>query len=377
MDVDVLVQNVSAQCIPNLVAAKTYRPRRVIWIYTPETESILKRLQQALQPMAQEVWQVNARDSQALASVLGQRFSSLKAKGKVVYHLTGGTKSMALQGMHALMKQAHLDGVGVVMDPQSQHFDAVLPKAVNNQTKCAELGFTEILRVHGSTRKDKSGRDMKHVVQHYDKLSKLRLWNPMLMQALKDIDVCSKDQAAANQGFFYSRKKTKLSLNVRQALQLVEDMKMIKGLVFRGDQFKFQAVGVDDAIAYIRNMWMEDWVAAVLEKHRGGQWKGGFSGVKVSIKDYHNSQEFDFLGARKNHLVYWSCKNTREMKAEQLFEVDALRDEVGGRDFHVAGLVHTAKVKQGLQDKARRLNVALVNVLHHDAEERLVNISCR
>lgn len=377
MKVDVLIQNVSDQCIPNLVAAKTYQPQRIIWIYTPEKENILKRLQQAVHGVRQEAWQVNARDSQDLASVLGQRFFNLKANGKVVYHLTSGTKSMALQGMYALMKQTHVDAVGVVMDPQSQHFDAVLPKAANNQTPCESLGFTEILRVHGSSRKDKSGRDMKSLVQHYDKLSSLRLLNPLLMRETQHFDVCSKEQAAKNQGFFFSRKKAALGKNTQKALELTQSIGAIQDLRIQGNQFRFTSVFVDDAIAYIRNIWMEDWVSAVLEKHNDGQWKGGYSGIRVSLKQYNNYQEFDFLGARKNHLVYWSCKNTKEVKSGQLFEIDALKDEVGGRDFHIAGLVHTADVKEGLKQKAKRLGLHLVNVLDADAEEKLVNISCR
>ncbi len=377
MKVDVLVQNVSDQCIPNLVAAKTYQPQRIIWIYTPEKENILKRLQQAVHGVRQETWQVNARDSQALASVLGQRFSNLKASGKVVYHLTSGTKSMALQGMYALMKQSHLSATGVVMDPQSQHFDAVLPKAANNQTPCVSLGFNQILHVHGSKRKDKSGRSMEIVLPHYDAIQKLRLLNPVLMRDLKDVDVCKKEEAQRNGGFYFLRQNKALTSNIQQGLHIAQDIGVIKGLNIQGNQFAFQTVYTDNPIKYIRNVWMEDWVTAVLAKHNDGNWKGGFSGIEVSIKQYENYQEFDFLGARKNHLVYWSCKNTSKLSSAQLFEIDALKDEVGGRDFHIAGLVHTAEIKEGLKQKAKRLGLHLVNVLDADAEEKLVRISCR
>jgi len=118
-------------------------------------------------------------------------------------------------------------------------------------------------------------------------------------------------------------------------------------------------------------------LAAVLAHHDDGAWRGGYSGVQVDIKHPGDHQEFDFLGVRKNHLVYWSCKNTSELKAAQMFEIDALRDEVGGRDFHIAGLMHTAPAESGMRSKAKRLNVHLVQVTAHDAEEQLCRFSLK
>jgi len=275
------------------------------------------------------------------------------------------------------MKQKHLQSEGVVMDPQSQHFDAVLPKAHNNQIPCEVLGFNQILSVHGSKRKDKTGRSMQVVLPHYESIQQLRVLYPQLMRDLKGVEVCAKADAQNNHGLFYLRNNKPLTSAIVQGLSLAQEIGMIKKLTIHQNQFGFEPVYTDNPIAYIRNTWMEDWVAAVLAKHDDGYWNGGFSGIEVSIKQYEDYQEFDFLGARKNHLVYWSCKNTKEVKPEQLFEIDALRDEVGGRDFHIAGLVHTATVKSGMRMKTKRLGLQLVNVLDNDAEDKLVEISCR
>jgi len=376
--VDVLIQNVSQQCIPNLVALQTFKPKKVIWISTLEMKDTLNRLQKAAGAYAQEVWEVDARNTDSLTTVLKQGFGRLVTKGEVVYHLTSGTKSMAVQGIVQLAMFTKQKGVtvrGVVMDPRSQHFDTVFPQAENNSIGCETLSFNQILSVHGSSRKDNSGRAMKGLKQFYEPLQELRSINAALTSSLKGRVVCNVKEAS-REGF-YLRGKGGLPDIVHRALYLAQDVGVIENLNINGNHFLFDSIHVKSPIAYIRNMWMEDWVGCVLAKD-DDEWCGGYSSIQVSIQKREDFQEFDFLGARKNHLVYWSCKNTpNKMDTSQLFEVDALRDEVGGSDFHVAGLVHTAVAELGMREKAKRLGVKLVNVLDADAEDKITDISCQ
>jgi len=375
--VTVLIQNVSDQCIPNLVAAKTFQPESIVWVCTQEKKDVLERLQQSTQIIThkQSVWWVDARNSEAMNQSLLAGFKKLNTQGSVIYHLTCGTKSMALQGLMqlAVYKQHyHVDVCGLVMDPHSQHFDVVFPVAQNNIHACNMLNFKDVLSVHGSCRKAKSGRDMQSLKKVYEPLNQLRHLHTALMRDLKGRRICSKDEAA--NGYFLWGDDT-LPKNVITGLELAQQAGVIENLKIDGGYFTFNPIQTMDPIAYIRNMWMEDWVGAVLASHDDGKWLGGYSSVKVEIKSPDDYQEFDFLGVRNNHLVYWSCKNTTEVKAQQLFEIDALRDEVGGRDFHVAGLVHTAKVETGLKMKAKRLGLHLLRVTDADAEIKLLQIS--
>jgi len=375
--VDVLIQNVSQQCIPNLVALQTFKPKKVIWISTLEMKETLNRLQKAAGGYAQEVWEVDARNTDSLTTVLKQGLGRLVTKDEVVYHLTSGTKSMAVQGIVQLAMFTKQKGVavrGVVMDPRSQHFDTVFPQAENNSIGCETLSFNQILSVHGSSRKDNSGRAMAHLKSIYEPLSQLRDINRLLYTSLIGRDICSKEESL--QKGYYLRGKGGLPKVVQQALSLVQDAGAIERLRIQGNYFWFDPLFTDNPIAYMRNTWMEDWAGSVLFKH-DNHWRGGFSSIQVSISKHDNYQEFDFLGSRKNHLVYWSCKNTKEVSSAQLFEVDALRDEVGGRDFHIAGLLHTAEVKGGIRYKAGRLGVKLVNILDADAEDKITDISCQ
>jgi hypothetical protein len=187
--------------------------------------------------------------------------------------------------------------------------------------------------------------------------------------------LCSREDAKFNG--YYLRGGNDLPMVVQEGLHLAQDAGVIRELRIQKQYFTFSSVYCENPYAYIRNMWMEDWVGAVLAKHDDGQWHGGYSSVKVSIKSPDDYQEFDFLGTRKNHLVYWSCKNTHEVKTPYFFEIDALRDEVGGRDFHIAGLVHTADVQVTLRKKAARLGVHLVQITQADAQERLLELSLK
>jgi hypothetical protein len=376
--VEVLIQNVSSQCIPNLVAIKSFKPKRVIWVYTDETTADLQRLKDASHAWVtqQEQWLVDARDSELLQQSFKAYFEQLSMQGKLVFHLTCGTKSMALQGMMQLAVYRQKQGVdvcAVVMDPNTQYFDVVFPLAQNNAYCCQMLAFDDVLKVHGSWRHKGSGRDMNMLRHVYEPLDSLRALHTPLMQALDGRSLCSAEEAKGN-GYFL-RGGNDLPGVVQEGLFLAQDAGVIKSLAIKGAYFSFESICCENPYAYIRNMWMEDWVGAVLAKHGMKQWSGGYSSVKVSIQSPEDYQEFDFLGVRKNHLVYWSCKNTSQVKAPQLFEIDALRDEVGGRDFHVAGLVHAVKVPYGLKKKAKRLGLHLVQITAPDAQEKLIRAS--
>ncbi|RMD65723.1 hypothetical protein D6833_02480, partial [Candidatus Parcubacteria bacterium] len=75
----ILIQNVSAQCIPNLVAAKTFRPRRLVWVHTPEFRETLDRLRKSASGFVeqQDAWQVDARDVEALHETLLRYFQTI------------------------------------------------------------------------------------------------------------------------------------------------------------------------------------------------------------------------------------------------------------------------------------------------------------
>lgn len=377
MRADTLIQNISDQCIPNLVAMKTFSPRQVVWIYSPEPryEHVLQRLKSMCGKHITHLdWQVDVRNSEKMEQQLQSYFSKLKHAGHVVYHTTGGTKAMSLQGLAALSHfhmQSKQPIQAVVMNPKSQQFDVVFPKAENHAAACTSLSLRQIIQVHGNEIRS-SGRDTNDLKNHQEALNRLRLMHPMLMRESNQISMSKKD----DNGMAILQGRTKLADVIIEAAKLAKGIGVVQDLKIERHQIFSKQIGDTDLWSYIRNVWMEDWVAMVLATG-DNRWQQAFSGIKINFRSPNNYQEFDFLGARKNQLVYWSCKNTGDLSPAQLFEVDALRDEVGGRDFHVAGLVHTAEAKSGMIEKAKRLGVHLVNILDNDAEEQLLELSCK
>jgi len=164
-----------------------------------------------------------------------------------------------------------------------------------------------------------------------------------------------------------------------QAFRIVRDMGLIADLRQKGNSdLTYVQQGSMDAFIFINGGWLEDWLGAVLSEL---EWNGAGVGVHVLMGHKHaaqssDNQEFDFLGTRANHLVYWSCKHTAKLTHEQLFEVDALRDEISGDGNHTVGILHAGKIKQGLLAKAKRLNVHVVDAWADDARDRILAL-CR
>ncbi len=373
-----LIQNVSDQCIPNLVALRTFRPRRVVWVYTAQVKEPWKRLKAMVLPEVEQCdWLVDARDVEALHRTLDERFALLGDEAApLVYHLTGGTKSMSLQGLFHLgshRRRRKVQVQGVVMNPKTQGFDVLYPEARNHALACASLKLDQILRVHGNA-VEQPGRDLGFLRARLDVFEELRALAPRVLQALGGREI-GKTQ---HDGWIELKNGTDIPPVVQKALHLLCDGGLVQKMRIEGNRVQVLGAKIDthNVFAYVRDIWMEDWIGAVLATHLD-DWQGGYSGVKVRFgrrrATGQDMQEFDFLGARRNHLVYWSCKRVKEIKASMLFEVDALRDEVGGRDHHIAGLAYMGECGEGMRQKARRLGVRLLDVSRKDAAQALLS----
>jgi len=377
---DILIQNVSSQCIPNIVAINTFKPKKVIWVSTQQTQGILKNLQEYTQADVpnQEVWHIDARDSEALHRKLQQYFSCLKDKLRVLYHLTGGTKSMALQGLYNLdiyQQEKNTQVQGVLMDPRSQCFDVIYPHPANNVYDCARLSLSEMMAAHQNTL-DTSHRvtPLAWCAKHQDLWERFRLCSPILkdkwsankMSALHDRPI-----TGASRHFRYAQSLPKI---YRQLMQKLQEHHLITKLSYpKKNEVRYEQKE-EDVVKLLNGGWLECWLASVLYQS-DIQWKEAYASAVV-IEGKGGKQEFDFLGASNcNRLVYWSCKTDRKLSNDKLFEVDALRDGIAGADFHVAGLLHTADLMPTMQAKAKRMNLKLVNALEADAADKIIHIS--
>ena len=379
MKTDILIQNVSAQCIPNLVAVKTFHPRKLIWVYTPEFGDALNRLRASTAGLVaeQENWRVDARDAEGMHAAMQHYFQNLDAKGRIIYHLTGGTKSMSLQGLYNLgsfRRNRGADVCGVVMNPRTQHFDVLYPQPANGTAPCSVLNMEEMLHVHGNSWDQRHAHeDVKDCWQSRELWEQMRTWSPALRQTwnMNDMRALHKKNCPGNHRHFSCAHPIPRPL--KQMFGLLQEYGLIGGLSYPAKHEVRYEQHAGDMIKLIVGGWLECWLGAVLYDS-GIQWHGARVSAHVLEKG-GGSQEFDFIGAHGNHLVYWSCKTDKKLTNDKIFEVDALRDGIAGSDFHIAGLLHTATVKPIMRAKARRMNLHMVGAYAESAAEQIVRAS--
>lgn len=373
-----LIQNVSTQCIPNLVAIRTFQPRRVVWVHTPQMIGELQRLRKHSPPgIEHRTIRVPAREPERLHRLLREGMSKIPPDGTVIYNLTGGTKSMSLQGLLVLAGLAHAQQrqvYGVVMDPEAQEFDILFPEPANGKVRCATLSLSSILEVHGNTI-HQPGRGLRFLRAHWRYFEALRGLAPQVVRELQ-----GRKPSKNEHGWVSLTGGDAIPATVRKALRVIEDAMLVRALHIERNRVRVDGQRfAGDVFAYVCNTWMEDWVGATLARGLS-DWQGGSAGVQVRFKATDRNacldlQEFDFLGARHNQLVYWSCKRVKEVTSKMLFEIDALRDEMGGRDHHIAGLAYMGQCSKPIKAKAQRLGIRLVNVCSANAHEELLRQS--
>ena len=375
----VLIQNVSAQCIPNLVAVQTYRPQEIVWVHTPEVEEVAKRLAAIARGVTrrQRFWRVDAHAPPAIEQAFARGFAGLK-RGPVVFHLTGGTKPMSVIGLVQLARWrrkqpgAEQAAEAVVMNPRTQHFDRVFPDVREGVVQCKTLSLQQILQAHGNSI-EQNGRSLDELKDAWKVFARLRRRAAETFQALRD-GSCERKATEI-------RCSGRMPDPIRKGLRDLAEIGLLRGLSIRSRGATWRADSpVSNPLQYLGHYWLEDWTGAMLAR-AFSDWRGGQVGIRVRFGrekagGVPDIQEFDFLGVRRNKLVYWSCKHVRLLDSSMLFEVDALRDEVGGRDHHVAGLVYWTEVVPGaLKVKARRLGLALVDASEEGAEKALKEAS--
>jgi len=150
-----LIQIVSKDCVPNLVAARTFRPSQIIWIYPPQLEHVFQRMREITRNITdrQTGWCVDGADVQTMNSELMQRFWQLPADmSKLVCHLSSGSRAVALQCMANLgvfHRKTNIETEAVVLDARSQSFDIVYPLAKDDVYACVTVNLADMLQAHG------------------------------------------------------------------------------------------------------------------------------------------------------------------------------------------------------------------------------------
>ena len=392
MSVDLLIQTISKDCVPNIIAAETFRPRSIIWIYVEGQEAIVARLKQLTSHITdkQIAWQVDAADTKSMHDVLLQRFKEISPKvNNVLFHLSSGPTAMQLQGLIALSIYKSKTGKhveAVVMDDRNCMFDVVFPVPKNNVYSSQIISLDKMLHSFGNELdQQRPSNTLQACLTRKNEIEELRKLAPLIKKKMYRKHVHALNHAESKSKQFEIRdaqtgkKINQLPSPLLDAFHVVQNIGLLSDLKINANNtISYKQVTDENPYVYINGGWLEDWLGLVLAEL---EWNGAGTGVHVLIgketsSHGRDSQELDFLGARHNRLVYWSCKHTARLTAEQLFEVDALRDEMSGDGRHVVGILHGGEITQGLLAKAKRLEIHVVNAWADAAAKKILDI-CR
>lgn len=386
----ILIQNISESGVPNLIAVETFCPDQIVWVYAQRLQHVFERMKKLSKSITdnQIGWIVDDNDPNEMQSSLMSGFAKLPANNKIIYHLAGGPRSIVLHSMKVLEEFHRESGTiveGVIYDHSSQSFDVMYPLARNDAYPCAKLSLEKMLHSHDNhLDNNRPMKSLKECRKNIDSIEKLKTLAPEVKQAMRGKNMQVVNQQGNGRSKFQvvvgkTGRTAGLPGSLISAYKILQDMKIIQDLSVKGNvEVSFNQQNKVNAYGYINGGWLEDWLGAVLSELK---WDGTGIGAQILIGHKHatkdsDTQELDFLGVRNNHLVYWSCKHTARLTPEQLFEVDALRDEICGDVDHTAAICHAGEMTRGMLMKAKRLGVRVVNVWDDDAKEQILRI-CR
>lgn len=384
----ILIQNISESSAPNLIAVKTFEPDQIIWIYPQRLGHVFERMKKLCKALAvhQHGCLVDDTDPYAMNIALKSEFAKFPSDQKLVYHLAGGPRSIVLQGLKVLDETYRESGnivEGVIYDHVSQAFDVMYPLAKNDAYSCSTITLEDMLHTFGNyLDENRPMKALSECEKHIDSIQQLMMLAPeikgstrgKIVKGLHSLgaDLCRFQLVVSKTG-----RASSFPGSLLNAFNILQDMKIIRNLGVSGNMdISFHQNTKINPYGYINGGWLEDWLGAVLAEL---EWDGAGVGVQVLIGHKRtctnsDNQELDFLGVRKNHLVYWSCKHTTRLTPEQLFEVDAMRDEICGEVEHTAAILHAGEIKKTMLIKAKRLGIHVVNVWDKDAKEQVLSI---
>ncbi|WP_161595167.1 Card1-like endonuclease domain-containing protein [Mariprofundus erugo] len=379
-----MIQNVSRSAIPNLVAIRTFKPSKVIWVCPEDAKQYCERLYQwaKAEVPQQEVWAVETSNPKKLSSQLLAKFSGLDSEGQYVYHLSSGPKVLTSIGMSAFLlnfDQKH--GEVIVYDEPNQSFDVLYPTERDDQYPSELVSLEEMLKAHGNSYDRNRPMRSTHTCQkRLPHVEQLKALSPDVKRAMKG-KVLNGLHApdSTHREFSLVSKKSGKTIHefpepLIRAFRIVGEIGLLKNLTIGSSGHLSFSAQDNNVYGYINGGWLEDWVGGVLADL---EWSGAGVGVQVLMDaalSNNDSQEIDFLGARNNKLVYLSCKHTAKLTSDELFELDSLRDDLCGDGNFTIGIVHAGAIGLGMMDKAKRLNINVINPWAKNAAQELKRI---
>ena len=388
-----LIQVISEETMPSLLAAMAIKPERVVHLCTPSMASASSSLERAYGQSCVKTSIVTRMLSghPGMIELNDAVAATIREFGDAVVNFTGGTKLMSI-GAYAAATRAKVPSVyvdtatGEFVDGLSGgDFRSLFPGGTTISQVGRQLTVNAVATANGVERVS-TGKPWKE----YARLADYLLRNPAIEQKCHDVaDACLKKEP---QGFKQKQSIYRKIYSERLAVSdPVGELGVAAGLLERSgngfrpaskwfskmggfsrekgnDSLNLQFATIDDArwpFSFFRGNWWEIAVMRYLteqHRYRDLRWSADAGSRKASSTD----MEEDILGIDNVNLLYVSCKRGggRDKLSRVLEDVDSSARRIGGRFSHKVLAVflplHGFQAKR-LANRCRELHIELLD----------------
>jgi hypothetical protein len=329
---------VSRQAMANVLPVLMFKPKRVVLFATPEEITCANNLERLFITKNIEVARKDNLDAYDYSNFHNVIKSELEADDDdVTLNVTGGTKLMALAAYKAFSDK---NKTVIYCDTKHKKIIHLFPK-LDTENLNLDLSVNDYLIAYGydiiSTRTSELDED-------YIKLFNTLIKKQLLLKFSKFLDKFRSD-TGKNEKVNTTINDTEFNIFKIQKTQLGYT------LFIHQEKFKYN----DDK--FLKGGWLEFLMHYHLKKLK----INSELGVKIkSSNDVENEIDLIFIKDYQLHLI--SCKSGRQDRTNQdIYELDTLRKIAGGI-FGKAYLFTTKTLTQGIEKRAKELNIQLIDL---------------
>lgn len=369
---------ISEQPIPNLIPLLLEKPKRAIFLVSPEMASQAERLKRVVQPrgIAVDIKTFpSAYDFMAVEQVCKEVAESADPSDRLVLNVTGGTKIAALASFQVFYFGSHRI---LYLDTKNNQLVQLAPENSTTPIPGNMVKVRDYLITYGMN--PETMGECRDAVSRpgLAELAGVLVRNESLLSRLN----------GAIERQSQGRKPSYLNLELNELGEKAEDLagSLLKCGVATRTQSGGLNISTAEKVFFCQGGWLEEYVfwgvkslgvkGLDLAMNVKVQWDG--RGKKIT------ENEFDVLFTHNNRLHFISCKAANPEKitatgtraTEALNELDTLSDRAGGL-FGRALLVSARRLSPYDCERARKMKIEIIDgqdVLQlHDGLRRWLN----
>lgn len=322
-----LILLVGSNPLPNYLAASALRPKRVILIYTPETQLQKDFLTQTLADQRHDCKIVEELTSSTTAIDVRQTIDNLMRNndGGMSLNYTGGTKVMAAQALRAFYNNDGLEAGASYLDEGGAGKDPVLRFDNGEDRSITELGarlrLTDILSLHGIKYQPRSPRP--YTPADAEVLCHAIIGNVSLAHTMYQ-SVYRRNDSAVNRKRMKLREASESPINFTEyGLNL-----SIKSLPFEG----MSNSAYDNWSDFVSGEWFEFWIGERIKEatvHSNPEITIGINAFRGETRAQLQVDGAVIQGCR-SYFLSCTTSTQKALCKSKLFEINIRSKHLGG-----------------------------------------------